>query len=98
MNHIQTSLKRRNLVQLAAWSSFVHAPVFSQGNTFPNKPIRLVVGFAAGGAADAVARVLATKVKDKLGQAVVVDNRPGVGGMLAAEHVAKSVPDGYTLM
>jgi tripartite-type tricarboxylate transporter receptor subunit TctC len=98
MNHIQTSLKRRNLIQLAALSSFAHAPVFSQSNTFPNKPIRLVVGFAAGGAADAVARVLATKVKDKLGQAVVVDNRPGVGGMLAADHVAKSAPDGYTLM
>ncbi len=65
--------------------------------TFPDKPVRLVVGFAAGGSTDKLARVLATRMTELLGQSVVVDNRPGAAGNLAAEVVAAAAPDGYTL-
>ena len=65
---------------------------------YPNKLIRLVVGFAAGGANDLVARVFAPKLAEGLGQAVIVENRTGAAGMISVEHVAKARPDGYTLL
>ena len=64
---------------------------------YPNRPIRMLVGYAAGGGADALARVVAGKLGDALGQQVVVDNRPGAGATVAADALAKSAPDGYTL-
>src|SRR3954463_8555492 len=70
----------------------------AQSQTYPNRPIRLVVGFAPGGAADFVARTLAEPLGRALGQAVVIDNRPGAGSSIAAEHVAKSAADGYTVL
>lgn len=66
--------------------------------TYPSKPITLVVGFPPGGGADAVARIVADKVGKVLGQTVLVDNRPGAGTTLASEHVARAPADGYTLM
>jgi tripartite-type tricarboxylate transporter receptor subunit TctC len=66
---------------------------------FPSKgPIRLIVGFAPGGGTDAIARALNTRMGEVLKQSVVVENRSGAGGSLAAEHVAKSAPDGYTVL
>ena len=65
---------------------------------FPSKPIRLLVAYPPGGAVDAVARMLAEKMSESWGQAVVVDNRPGAGGMLAASALAKAAPDGHTLL
>jgi tripartite-type tricarboxylate transporter receptor subunit TctC len=65
---------------------------------FPSKPVRVVVGFSAGGATDLSARFLAAKLSETLGQQAIVDNRPGAASMLAAEIVAKSPPDGHTVL
>ena len=71
----------------------------AQGATdFPSKPIRIVVPFPAGGATDAAARLVATQMSEKWGQPVVVDNRAGAGGNVGSDLVAKSAPDGYTLV
>lgn len=74
------------------WSSVVGA------QTYPSKPIKLVVGFAAGGATDIMARMIAKPMSERLGQQVIVDNRPGAGGMTGTDLATKSAPDGYTLL
>lgn len=65
---------------------------------YPAKPVRLVVPFPAGGATDILARTISMKAAEKLGQQIVIDNRPGAGGTIGSDHVAKSAPDGYTLL
>lgn len=65
--------------------------------TYPAKPIKLIVAFQAGGAPDIVARLVARKLSESLGQPVIVDNRPGAGGIIGAALAAKSAADGYTL-
>ena len=72
--------------------------VFAQPAPYPNKPIRLVVGFAPAGAADLVARAMSNELAKALGQAVVIDNKPGNGSSIAADIVAHAPPDGYTLL
>lgn len=71
---------------------------YCQTSTYPNKPIRLIVGFAPGGGADSAARILGPKLGEKIGQAIVIENKPGAGGNLASEQLLKAEPDGYTLM
>lgn len=66
--------------------------------TYPNKPVRIVVGFTAGGPTDAIARIVAQKLSDSLGQQFVVENMGGAGGNTAAGQVARATPDGYTIM
>jgi tripartite-type tricarboxylate transporter receptor subunit TctC len=67
-------------------------------SSFPNKPIHFVVGFSAGGPSDIISRVVGAKMSETLGQQVVVENRTGAGGTIATDHVARSEPDGYTLL
>jgi len=68
------------------------------GQSFPSKPIKIVVPFGPGGIADLTARIVAQKMSSRLGQSVVVDNKPSAGGVVAADMVAKAEPDGYTLL
>ncbi len=79
-----------------AVAGFAAASAFAQA--FPNKPIRAVVPFAAGSATDQIGRAFAAEMVKVLGQPIVVDNKPGVNGMLGASEVAKAAPDGYTIL
>ncbi|NDZ11928.1 tripartite tricarboxylate transporter receptor protein [Variovorax sp. WS11] len=74
------------------------APMRARAAAYPDKPIRLVVPFGAGGVADLTARAVGQALGQRLGQSVVVDNRPGAGGVVAGDAVAKAAPDGYTLL
>ena len=74
------------------------ASLGAHAQNYPNKPLRIVVPFSAGGVADLTARVVGQKMSEGLGQPVIIENRPGAGGIVAAELVAKSSPDGYTLL
>jgi tripartite-type tricarboxylate transporter receptor subunit TctC len=85
---------RRALVAIAA--SLATGAAAAQG--YPAKPVRMVVPFAAGGVVDTTARLLAPKMSETLGQPLVIDDRPGAGGNIAADFVAKSPPDGYTVL
>ena len=76
--------------------SALAAPAYAQ--QYPVKPVRLVVPSSAGGGTDIVARIIVPELAKRLGQQVVVDNRPGAGTMIGIDHVAKSAPDGYTLL
>ena len=80
-----------------ALSALVIAESASAQTNYPDKPIRLVVGFPTGGEADAVARLLGQKLAEALGTPIVVDNAPGAAGAIGADRVAKAAPDGYTL-
>jgi tripartite-type tricarboxylate transporter receptor subunit TctC len=73
-------------------------PAYAQNADFPNRPMKLLVGFAAGGGTDVAARVIAQKMSEILGQGVVVENRTGASGLIAAQDLTKADPDGYTLM
>ena len=87
---------RRHCLRVGAAGAAALA--FPAWAAWPEKPIRVVVTFAAGGASDIVGRVVCEQIAKKLGQAMVIDNRPGAGGSVGGSNVAQSPPDGYTLM
>src|SRR3954451_15394442 len=70
----------------------------AMAQSYPNRAVRIVVPFPPGGTSDILARTIGARLSDSFGQPVGIDNRPGAGGNIAAEHVAKSTPDGYTLI
>ena len=83
---------------LIAVPSHAQFPATGSGQSYPGKPIRLIVPFAPGGGNDLLARIVSQKFQESWGQPVVVENKPGAGGNIGADFVAKSAPDGYTLL
>jgi tripartite-type tricarboxylate transporter receptor subunit TctC len=102
MKHLEINLQRRcGTIALALASFFLSVlPTAGFGQStgdFPTKPIKIIVPFPPGGSSDAVMRLLVPRLNEKLGQSVVIENRPGAGGNIGLAVVAKSAPDGYTL-
>ena len=93
------NLSRRSAVLSAALAAAaLFAPHTAQAQAFPAKPIKAIVPFAAGSATDQIGRAFAAEMSKTLGQSIVVENKPGVNGMLGAADVAKAAPDGYTIL
>lgn len=88
----------RALFGLGAFVWATAAPAQDDPSKYPSRPIHVIVGFAAGGGNDVIARIYAQKLSQDLGQPVIVENKPGAGAIVATEYVSKAAPDGYTLL
>ena len=92
-------LPRRQFLRLAAGAAAL--PTMSRiarAQTYPTRPVQIIVGFPSGSAADILARLFGQKLSERLGQAFTVQNRPGAGSNIATEAVVRAPPDGYTLL
>src|SRR5215468_6113996 len=90
---------RRRFLRFA--SGAIALPAFSRlarAQTYPNRPVRLIIGYTPGGSADLTARLMGQWLSEKLGQSFVIENRPGGGTNIATEAVLRAAPDGYTLL
>src|SRR5262249_32217559 len=92
-------LPRRQFLHLAAGAAALPAvPRFARAQAYPSRPVRIIVGYAAGGGTDISARVIGQWLSERLGQQFVIDNRPGGGGNIGTEAVVRAPADGYTLL
>jgi len=91
-------MKRREFLALAAGAAAWPVAASGQSNDYPSRTVRIVIGFGAGGGTDTVTRVVAQKLQESLGGTFLIENKPGAAGRLAPDTVAKSTPDGYTLL
>jgi len=96
--HCPSPLRRALLAGLALAGSALWAPAVHAADAWPAKPIQLVIPYPPGGSADLLARPLAVQLQQQLGQTVVLEYKPGAGGTLASQYVARAKPDGYTLL
>src|SRR5215468_4509956 len=93
------STHRRQFLHLATGAAALPAlPLIARAQTYPTRPVRIIVGFAAGGPNDVVARLIGLWLSERLGQQFIVENRTGAGGNVATDAVIKAPPDGYTLL
>jgi tripartite-type tricarboxylate transporter receptor subunit TctC len=95
---MQPGFIRSFVLALGLVSSLAAAPAPALAQSYPSKPVRIIVPFAAGGPADVYARFMAQRLQEALGQSFVIDNRPGAGSVIGTDAVAKAAPDGYTLL
>ena len=95
-----TTFTRRNLLATLALSvaPLLSVPALAQGDSYPSRPIHIVVPYSAGGVVDTLARIIGGKLSAQYGEPVIVENKSGAGGSIGDAYVAKSAPDGYTLM
>ena len=92
-------MKRREFLSLASGAAALSTlPCIACAQSYPSRPVRLIVGFPAGGVGDTLARVVGQSLADRLGQPVVIENRAGAATNLAAEAVVRAAPDGHTLL
>jgi tripartite-type tricarboxylate transporter receptor subunit TctC len=89
---------RRDFLRLSSAAALAAIPSVGTAQAYPARPVRVMVGFGPGGAADILARLIGQRATERLGQPFVVENRPGAGTNIATEAVAKAAPDGYTLL
>jgi tripartite-type tricarboxylate transporter receptor subunit TctC len=92
------SAMRKTIYKLLALIPFLLTSAFVWAADYPVRPVTVLVAFPPGGASDVLARILARKLEEILGQPLIIENRPGAGGNVAAEAVARAAPDGYTLL
>src|SRR4051794_26921076 len=88
---------RVQTLALLAWAAAAFIPQPAQSQSYPTKPVTIIVAYAAGGVADVMARLIANELREMLGQQFIIDNRPGAGGAIGTRACAAASPDGYTL-